>query len=127
MQATSLPIGAEVYSADKEKLGVVDEIRGTFFKVHTKGMGPNYWLDAQNARIDPLGGRVHVSFVKNDLKDYKQHMETDLAGRPSVIAEKDPRVPDEHLASLQMDSPAAVAADVQRPHDPATAEERAFA
>ena len=99
MQAISLPVGADVYTADNDKLGMLKEIRGAFFKVHAGAMQPDYWLAAECATAEPLSGRVRVAFDKGHLKDHKRHLEEDLLGRPSGIAEKDPREIDEAILS----------------------------
>lgn len=62
-------IGDMVYTLDREELGRVKEISGTFFKVNVR-WGRDYWLSC-----DYIGqstpGDVQLVLVKNQIADYK--------------------------------------------------------
>ena len=76
---TSVPMpveGAQVVTADGERLGKVAEVRGDHFKVDAS-MSPDYWLPVINVS-STTGGVVNVTFAKAALDDYK----IDLANEP---------------------------------------------
>jgi hypothetical protein len=65
----NLPMGAEVFTSDGDKIGEVAEIRGSAFKVDV-AMQPDYWLPL-NAVSSSAGNRVVLTFHKDHLGDYK--------------------------------------------------------
>ena len=65
----TLPIGAEVFTRDGDKLGDVREIRGTAFKVDVS-MQPDYWLPMHTVSSSS-GNRVILTFDNDHLGDYK--------------------------------------------------------
>lgn len=74
MAPSNVATGAEVYSMDGKKLGMVKEVRSDRFKVDAS-MAPDYWL--RTDCVDGGGaaaGRVTVSFDKDHLDGFKQNM-----------------------------------------------------
>jgi hypothetical protein len=69
---TSSPMlmeGAEVFTADGDKLGIVGEVRSGYFKVDA-AMMPDYWLPVSYVSA-ATPGRVELTFIKDSLDDYK--------------------------------------------------------
>ena len=64
-----LPTGAEVHTADGDKIGEVREFRQGSFKV-SAAMQPDYWLPTRTV-ASILGDRVTLNFDKDRLGDYK--------------------------------------------------------
>ncbi len=64
-----LPIGAEVFTSDNDKLGTVREIQGHYFKIDVP-MQPDYWLP-MDCIGSVSGDRVHLTFAKDRLGDFK--------------------------------------------------------
>jgi hypothetical protein len=64
-----LPIDAEIFTTDGDKLGEVREIRGGSFKVDA-AMQPDYWLPMR-CISSVTGNRVMLDFHKDRLGDYK--------------------------------------------------------
>lgn len=62
-------VGAEVYTADGDKLGTVKEVAGSCFKVDAR-MQPDYWLSSDCVTSATAGG-VRLSFDKDRLGDAK--------------------------------------------------------
>jgi hypothetical protein len=58
-------VGAEVYTADGDKLGTVKEVAGTCFKVDAR-MQPDYWL-ARDCVASSAGNDVRLTFDKDRL------------------------------------------------------------
>lgn len=67
--ASNLSIGAEVYTADGERLGKVKEVEGNAFKVDAP-MAPDYWLSMESVR-GAEGDAVRTSFTKDQLNEYR--------------------------------------------------------
>jgi hypothetical protein len=65
----NLPIDAEIFTTDGDKIGTVREIRGSFFKVNA-AMQPDYWLPMHTVS-SVTGGRVLLNFDKNQLGEHK--------------------------------------------------------
>ena len=91
---TSVPMpveGAEVLTADGDRLGKVAEVRGDRFKVDAP-MSPDYWLPVINVS-STTGGVVNVTFAKSALDDYK----IDPASEPHESSPEaiEPATPDE--------------------------------
>lgn len=67
----SLPIGADIYTVNGDKLGEVKEIRDRYFKVDASGQ-PDYWLANDCIRGGYMSGnRVTVDFDKSRLDEHK--------------------------------------------------------
>jgi hypothetical protein len=64
-----LPVGAEIFTSDGDKIGEVKEVQGSYFKVNA-AMQPDYWLPISSV-ASTTGGRVMLSFHKDHLGDYK--------------------------------------------------------
>jgi hypothetical protein len=63
-------VGAEVFTADGEKLGTVKETGTNSFKVDATTMKPDYWLSCTTVEAySPR--RVITAFRKIQLDDYK--------------------------------------------------------
>lgn len=62
-------VGAEVYTADGDKLGKVKEVVGSCFKVDAP-MQPDYWL-ARDCVATSAGSEVRLTFAKDRLNDAK--------------------------------------------------------
>jgi hypothetical protein len=62
-------VGAEVYTADGDKLGTVKEVAGGCFKVDAR-MQPDYWL-ASDCIASGTMGDVRLTFDKDRLGDAK--------------------------------------------------------
>jgi len=90
--------GAEVVTADGDRLGKVAEVRGDHFKVDAP-MSPDYWLPVINV-ASTTGGVVNVTFAKVALDDYK----IDLANEPQAarLQAAGPATPDELDQRLTM-------------------------
>ena len=69
-------IGAEVYTADGDKLGKIKEVLGDCFKVDAS-MRPDYWL-ARDTITACAGNDVNLSFTKSQLGDMKVDKPTDM-------------------------------------------------
>jgi hypothetical protein len=67
--------GADVYTADGDKLGKVKEVSGDCFKVDAS-MRPDYWL-ARDCITSAAGNDVQLGFNKNQLGDVKLDRPTD--------------------------------------------------
>jgi hypothetical protein len=65
-----LPVGAEVFTSDGDKIGEVKEARQASFKVNA-AMQPDYWLPV-NTIASAAGTRVTLTFHKDRLGDYKR-------------------------------------------------------
>jgi hypothetical protein len=65
-----LPVGAEVFTADGERLGEIKEVRAGWFKVDA-AMQPDYWLPMRTVDTT-VGNRVTLNFKHELLSDYKQ-------------------------------------------------------
>jgi hypothetical protein len=65
-----MPIqGANVITADRERLGSVKEIKGDCFKVDAP-MAPDYWLGSDTiATID--GNDIMLRYRREDINDFK--------------------------------------------------------
>jgi hypothetical protein len=63
------PIDAEIFTSDGDKIGVVREVQGGFFKVNA-AMQPDYWLP-MHCISSATGNRVLLDFPKDRLGDYK--------------------------------------------------------
>src|SRR5215207_5048826 len=61
--------GADVLTADGDKVGEVKEIRGGYFKVNAH-LQLDYWLQRQFVTSN-ADGKVTMSFTKDELGDYK--------------------------------------------------------
>jgi hypothetical protein len=61
--------GAEVFTSDGEKLGTIKEIGIGYFKLDVRLRG-DYWLQRQFVTSNE-GGRVTMSFTKDEAKDYE--------------------------------------------------------
>src|SRR5688500_2854356 len=61
--------GADIVTADGDKIGTVKEVRGGYFKVNAH-LQVDYWLQRQFVTHN-ADGRVTMSFNKDDLGDYK--------------------------------------------------------
>ena len=62
-------VGSDIFTADREKLGVVKEVSGNYFKVDAS-MQPDYWLPARQI-VDIEEGRVRLGFVNEELGLHK--------------------------------------------------------
>jgi hypothetical protein len=69
--------GADILTADGDKLGTVKEVRAGYFKVNAH-FQLDYWLQRQFVTSNE-GGKVTMSFNKDELGDYKV---TDLPDEP---------------------------------------------
>lgn len=65
-----LPVDAEIFTTDGDKIGEVKEVRGSYFKVNA-AMQPDYWLPMSTV-TSSTGGRVMLNFHKDRLGDYKE-------------------------------------------------------
>jgi hypothetical protein len=65
-----IPIGAEVFTRDSEKLGEVREVRGSHFKVDA-ALQPDYWLP-QTTIASTAGNVITLTFTKDSLDAFKQ-------------------------------------------------------
>jgi hypothetical protein len=74
MESNALPIGADIYTSDGDRLGKVKEVRGAYFKVDAP-MHTDYWLGTECIRGGSSGGRVTVVFDKDHVEDYKQSVD----------------------------------------------------
>jgi hypothetical protein len=61
--------GCEVFTADGDKLGTVKEVQGGYFKLNVS-LHPDYWLQRQFVTSND-GGRITMSFTKDQADDYK--------------------------------------------------------
>jgi rRNA processing protein Gar1 len=65
-------VGAEVLTADGDKLGTVKEVSGTCFKVNAP-MRPDYWLGVDTiGSASSTGGAVHLNITKDRLGEAKE-------------------------------------------------------
>jgi hypothetical protein len=64
-----LPIDAEVFTTDSERIGTVKEIRHGWFKVNA-AMQPDYWLPIHTV-VSTMDDRVRLSFPNDRLDEYK--------------------------------------------------------
>ena len=62
-------VGSDIFTADREKLGAVKEVRGNYFKVDAP-MQPDYWLPARQI-VDIEDGQVRLGFVNEELSLHK--------------------------------------------------------
>ena len=70
MMASGVPtVGAEVYTAEGDKLGTVKEVSGSCFKVDAS-MRPDYWL-ASDCITSTTGSEVRLNVPKDRLDDAK--------------------------------------------------------
>lgn len=68
-----MPIhGANVMTADHERLGTVKEIMGDCFKVDAP-MAPDYWL-ASDSIATMSGNNIILRFQRDDISDLKMAM-----------------------------------------------------
>jgi Uncharacterized protein conserved in bacteria (DUF2171) len=67
----NVPVGAEVFTADGERLGEIKEVRQGSFKVNA-AMQPDYWLPVHSI-ASTTGNRVTLSFGNDRLGDYKSN------------------------------------------------------
>ena len=51
-------VGSDIFTADRERLGVVKEVSGNYFKVNAP-MQPDYWLPARQI-VDIEEGQVRL-------------------------------------------------------------------
>ena len=65
-----IPIGAEVFTRDNDKLGEVGEVRGSHFKVNAR-LQPDYWLP-QTTISSTAGNVITLTFTKDSLNVFKQ-------------------------------------------------------
>ena len=65
----NVPSGAEVFTADGDKIGEVKEVRSESFKVNA-AMQPDYWLPISTV-ASTSGDRVTLSFQRDRLGDYQ--------------------------------------------------------
>ncbi len=64
-----VPIDAEIYTSDGERLGTVREVEGQSFKVDAP-LQPDYWLPMDCVE-SVSGNRVRLNFAKDRLGNYK--------------------------------------------------------
>ena len=62
-------VSSDIFTADREKLGVVKEVSGDYFKVDAP-MQPDYWLPARQI-VDIEDGQIRLGFVNEDLGLHK--------------------------------------------------------
>ena len=67
--------GLTVHTSDGEKVGMVKDVEGRFFKVAVP-LRRDYWLDSATV-LSVDGNGVRLAVAKDDLRDYKK-------GRPSL-------------------------------------------
>jgi hypothetical protein len=65
-----IPIGAEVFTRDNDKLGEVGEVRGSHFKIDAP-FQPDYWLP-QTTISSTAGGVITLTFTRDNLDAFKQ-------------------------------------------------------
>jgi hypothetical protein len=65
-----LPIGAEIFTSDGERIGEVKERRHGWFKVNA-AMQPDYWLPRHTVVSMMDDGVVRLSFPNERLGEYK--------------------------------------------------------
>ena len=64
-----LPVDAEVFTSDGDRIGKIKEVGGGSFKVDAT-MQPDYWLPTDTV-ASTSGNRVTLSFHKDRLGEYK--------------------------------------------------------
>jgi len=64
-----LPVDAEVFTTDGDKIGTIREVGSGSFKVNA-AMQPDYWLPTTTV-ASTTGNRVTLSFHKDRLGEYK--------------------------------------------------------
>jgi Uncharacterized protein conserved in bacteria (DUF2171) len=64
-----IPIGAEIFTSDEERIGKVQDVRGGSFKVNAP-MQPDYWLPTRMVSSTAVN-RVMLSFTQDQLGDHK--------------------------------------------------------
>jgi Uncharacterized protein conserved in bacteria (DUF2171) len=66
-----IPVGAEVFTSDGDKLGDVKEVQQGSFNVNA-AMQPDYWLPTSTVASTAVN-RVTLNFPKDRLDDYKRN------------------------------------------------------
>ena len=67
----AVKVGSEVHTVDGQKIGVIAELRGRYFKIKTPWWQRDYWLRTDSVRSAELNQVVVLNVPKARLDDIK--------------------------------------------------------